>query len=51
MYTFRVFVSTLIILMIFVLAYAVLKAEGKAARFTAYVLMGVYILSFIAIWG
>ena len=51
MYAFKVFVSTLIILVILLLSWAGLKSREKSGATIACILMTVNALSLIAIWG
>lgn len=51
MYGFKVFVSTLIILVILLLAWAMLKSEEKSGKTIVCILMIVHALSLVAIWG
>lgn len=51
MYAFKVFVSTLIILVILLLSWACIKAKDKSGTTIACILMIVYALSLVAIWG
>ena len=51
MYAFRVFVSTLIVLVILLLSWTCLKAKDKSGISIACILMIVNALSLVAIWG
>lgn len=51
MYTFKVFVSTLIILVILLLSWTLLKAQNKSGTAVAWILLIVNALSLMAIWG
>ena len=51
MYAFRVFVSTLIILVILLLSWTIIKSKEKGGIAIACILMIVNALSLVAIWG
>lgn len=50
MYAFKVFVTTLIILLLVILTYAATRSDAKG-RYVAYGIIIVNILSVLAIWG
>ena len=51
MFTFKVVVSTIIVLMMTLLIYAGAKSEKGAGKYFSWVMIVVYILCFMAIWG
>ena len=51
MYGFKVFVSTLIVLMIVLLTWATFKASNQSGKTISYVIIIVEALSLAAIWG
>lgn len=51
MYAFRVMVSTLIILMELVMSWSFVKTSVYSAKTVALIIMVVYGLSLVAIWG
>lgn len=51
MYAFKVFVSTLIIIVILLISWACLKSKDKSGATIACILLIVNALSIIAIWG
>lgn len=51
MYAFKVFVSTLIILVVLLMSWSFIKSEGQSAKVVALMLMIVNALSLVAIWG
>jgi bacteriorhodopsin len=50
MYAFKVFVTTLIILLLVILTYTATRSDAKG-RYVAYGIIIVNILSVLAIWG
>lgn len=50
MFTFRVVVSTIIVFMMALLIYAGAKSE-KSGKYMCWVMIIVYILCFMAMWG
>lgn len=51
MYAFKVFVSTLIVLMIVMLTWAATRAVKDAGKPVAYMIIAVELMSLAAIWG
>ena len=51
MYGFKVFVSTLILLVVLLLSWSFIKSEGQTGKAVSFFLLMVNALSLVAIWG
>lgn len=51
MYAFKVFVSTLILMMVIMLTGATFKASNQSGKSVAYIIIVINALSLVAIWG
>lgn len=51
MYGFKVFVSTLILILIVVMLYACIVTKGQSGKTVAYLIIIINALSLAAIWG